>query len=360
MRMLGRARPGARAARWLPATTALAVLALASPAAAAPPAAPVDLTLAPAGPTTATAIAASWTVPASDPAITAARWELCPAGQPSGGDGCTHGEQRETLGEATIPTPTEGAFDLRVSLENADGVGTPTAPRRVVVDRTAPAAPTDVRWNRGAVDWQEQPGEASPIVRAHWSFCRGWFGAADVCVSGSSAQRPFALADDLAPLGPPPGYCSGWGWTLSLWLEDAAGNVDANRRGGIGAGVTPSCVPQQGPPPPGTPPTKLRATSVAIAKRIGPARGRSAKRRVTITTRVRPADAGGRVRLEVTGRHGTTKLARIRNLRLDHGRATLTVSVPKSLPRLTVRATYAGSKTHEPSTGKLVVWVPRR
>lgn len=359
MRMFGTSHPGARAARWLPAATALAVLALAGPAAAAPPPAPTGLTVTPDGPTQATSVRASWTVPADLPAGTTAHIKLCPLDDivpPPEWDRCVSSPSDELTG-TTIPFPSQGLYDLTVRLESAEGEeGPSTAPRRIAIDRDAPNPPRDIRWEGGTVRWTDPVtmGEISPIVRAHWRFCRGWLGAADTCVTGSSEQRPFALANDLAPLGPPPGYCSGWGWTLSLWLEDAAGNVDAGRRGGIGAGVTPSCVP-----PPGTPPTKPRATSVVIGKRVGPARGRSAKRQVTITTTVRPADAGGRVRLEVTGRRGTTKLSRTRNVRLERGRATLTVSVPKGFRRLTVRATYAGSTTHGGSNGKLVVRIPR-
>lgn len=359
------------ARRWLPAATGLVVLALAGPATAAPPPAPSGLTVSPAGPTQASSVTATWVVPADLPTDTTAHVQLCPVDDIAPTPGVDRCENRpsDELTRTTIPFPSEGGYDLTVSLENAEGQGPSTAPRRIVIDRTAPAAPTNVRWDGGTVRWTEllPMGPTAPIVRAHWAYCRGWSGVPTTCVSGSAGPQPFPFSEDVVPLGPPPGYCVGYAWTFSLWLEDAAGNVDASRRGGRGGGVTPSCPAQNLPPgtqpkemPPGTQPTNRRATSVAVRSRVGVRGGRSTKRRVKITASVRPADVGGRVRLKVAGRRGATKLSRTRSLRLVRGRVTLTVSVPRGFRRLTVRAAYAGSRTHRGSTGKAVVRIPRR
>jgi hypothetical protein len=64
--------------------------------------------------------------------------------------------------------------------------------------------------------------------------------------------------------------------------------------------------------------------------------------------------------MRVMGRQGKRKLTRTRNVRLRNGRARFTLTVPRGIRRLSVRASYAGSTTHGPSSRTATVRVPRR
>lgn len=202
--------------------------------------------------------------------------------------------------------------------------------------------------------------------RVHWKLCRGWMGFAEECVTGEGPEEPFALPGALrSPASPGPSYCLGQQWNLRVWIEDAAGNVDLSpsNAGGIRAAVMPMCIPPgDGNPKPDTPTptTKTKTkTSLAIGGRLtATGKGSQRRKRLTVTATTKPGNAGGTVRLQVTGKQGKRRLSRSRNVRLANGRASFTLKVPKGFRRLSVKATYAGSETHTPSSRTSTVRIP--
>nr|MDQ6914325.1 hypothetical protein [Actinomycetota bacterium] len=95
--------------------------------------------------------------------------------------------------------------------------------RSIRVDNHAPAEPRAVElaggegWRRDndfALGWQSPPGQAAPIVRAHWRLCGGG--------DCTTRERAGAGIHQLGGLRAP-----GTGdHTLTVWLEDEAGNAD--------------------------------------------------------------------------------------------------------------------------------------
>jgi len=379
-----------RLRRGLVAITLLAALAVAAPAHAAPDPVPsvADLVVSPAETTSATSLTVTWSVPPGLADGTSARWDLCPVGAPpasDGGHGC--GTARSSDGPTTtaVPTPDEGRFDLTVWLENAEGdQGPPSQPRRIVIDRTAPGGPTDVRWGNGpfrivgpgdyrlgdsVVRWTPPTDDGAPIARVHWKFCREWSsrwpGFPEQCLTGSRDPSPFLLDESPIPTGPPPHYCVGYFATVLLWLEDTAGNVDLDpaNAGGTGLGANPSCPPPFMPPPPHDGPlvTPRAVTNLTVGRRVATTgKGTKRRQRVTLTATMKPGTASGVVRIRATGKHGKRQLTRTRTLQLSQGRASFTLTVPTGFRRLSVRADYAGSATHAPSSRTSTVRIPRR
>ncbi|MBF6621630.1 MAG: hypothetical protein ITG02_15545 [Patulibacter sp.] len=282
---------------------------------------------------------------------------------------------------------------MTVPAGGAHAAPAPAAPE-VAADQTAPGPPTDVRWGVGPVHvlpsgehrwtdstvrWTAPADDGTPIVRVHWKLCRRWGGAiwpefpAGVpaqCLTGSAGPEPFPLDESPIPVGAPPRACIGYVTTLMIWLEDAAGNVDLDPRnaGGTGFGATPLCGPPPPPPLPDPPvdlpepPAAARAaTALAVTTRVRAVRnGQRRRQRLTVAARTTARAASGKVRIRVTGRQGKRKLTRARTVTLAKGRARYTLTVPKGIRRLSVRADYAGSKTHAPSSRTTTVRIPRR
>lgn len=340
---------------------ALAALAFAGAAQAAeiPPLA--DIVVAPDGPTRATSIHAVWVVAPEGVPGTTVRWDLCPADVapiPGARNGCGSERASDEPLTTTVPTPNEGAHALWAWYEDEEGNQGPPIARQVMIDRTAPKAPTDIRWVDGRVTWTSPVDGGAPATRVHWKFCRGWRGFTEQCLAGvGPAQQPFPLALDLAPLDTPPTSCVGNQWTALFWLEDAAGNIDRDPRsaGGIGGGVDPSCAPQPKDPP-AKPRTKTRLTIGGRLRAVG--RGAKRRKRVTLTATAKPANAEGVVRFTVKGKQGKRTLTRTGSVRLAKGRASYALTVPKGFRRLSVKATYTGSKTHVPSSRGTTVRIP--
>jgi hypothetical protein len=95
------------------------------------------------------------------------------------------------------------------------------------VDNHAPATPNDVavaggegwrRTNGFGIGWANPDGQAAPIVRVQWRLCRA--DRPSECSEGSRDGEGIQATDGLTVPGT-------GDFTLALWLEDEAGNVDA-------------------------------------------------------------------------------------------------------------------------------------
>lgn len=117
----------------------------------------------------------------------------------------------------------DGVHQYRVEARDAAGnVGSFAG--EIQADNTAPGAPTDVAVD-GGEDWRRtngfrvhwtNPDSAAPITVARYSLCNT---ATSTCTSGLRRGDGIGSIDDLNV--PDPGD-----YTLRVWLEDAAGNVD--------------------------------------------------------------------------------------------------------------------------------------
>jgi hypothetical protein len=126
------------------------------------------------------------------------------------------------LDTAAIP---DGTHTLRAGA--IDAAGNRAARERTIrVDNTAPATPRDVtvaggdgwrRTNGFAVGWANPPGQAAPIVRAHWRLCPA--DRQSECTTGTRDGDGIHEVGGLEVAGT-------GDYTLALWLEDGAGNLD--------------------------------------------------------------------------------------------------------------------------------------
>jgi hypothetical protein len=123
---------------------------------------------------------------------------------------------------ATVPDGTR-----RLRLVAVDAAGNVAAHERTIrVDNHAPAAPRAVgvdggdgwrRSDRFDVAWENPPGQVAPIVRALWRLCRA-SAPADCRTGARDAREVHALPALHVP--------ESGDWTLTVWLQDEAGNVD--------------------------------------------------------------------------------------------------------------------------------------
>lgn len=352
--------------RWRTASAVLAAAVLAGLGTAgpgfaddlpAPTPAPTDVAVTPTGPTRATVAVVTWTVPEGVPAGTTARVRYVA----SEGDMLQpHAVESDVPGRAEIPMDVEAVYSsIEVALVSPeDGPGpSVTLADRIQADRTAPAAPLAVRQEDGRIQWDDDPLDRStPIVRAHWRYCRGWHVPGAVpCVEGSSTERPFPFSPSVLPLGPYPGGCTGNSDAFSLWLEDAAGNVSRDNAAGFGSSVSPSCIPPQQPDP-GPRAPGPRPTSLKLAGRTTAVRGASGRHRVTVTASV-PRDAAGRVALRVTRRGSGPRFTRTATAQVRDGRARATFTVPRGVRRLRVRATFAATPAYAAASRTVTIRV---
>ncbi len=98
--------------------------------------------------------------------------------------------------------------------------------RKVRIDNTAPAAPSDLAvaggdgWrssNEFTVRWRNPEQDAAPIAGAEFRLCPA-SGPEGACVTGSRHWRDLSALEQLEV--PRPGD-----WTLTVWLRDEAGNT---------------------------------------------------------------------------------------------------------------------------------------
>lgn len=126
-------------------------------------------------------------------------------------------------GTRVIPA---GTHAVEVAAVDAAGNETRSTARSILVDATAPAAPSALASSIGSnwqasrdfqVTWTQPSGQVAPIESAHWTLCPA--GTTTGCATGS------------APVSAGPGTLSGLQipsegeWNLSVRLQDAAGNT---------------------------------------------------------------------------------------------------------------------------------------
>ena len=116
----------------------------------------------------------------------------------------------------------------RILVEAVDPAGNAArAAHSLQVDNTSPTKPEGMAvgggegW-RGAngyrLRWANPQGQVAPIVRAHYRLCSS---GESSCVTATAGAQDISALDVRVP-GP-------GDWTARVWLEDAAGNVDAAR-----------------------------------------------------------------------------------------------------------------------------------
>ena len=128
-------------------------------------------------------------------------------------------------GARVIP---DGTHSVEVAAIDAAGNETRSTARSIVVDATAPAAPSALATSIGSTwqparqftaTWTHPSGQIAPIDTAHWTLCPA--GNTTGCVTGSSPVS--SVSGTLSGLQVP----AEGAWDLSLRLEDAAGNTAA-------------------------------------------------------------------------------------------------------------------------------------
>jgi hypothetical protein len=134
----------------------------------------------------------------------------------------------KTGAELTVDTRTlaDGTHSVQLAAVDAAGNETKSSSRSITVDNGAPALPRNLvveggdGWrtsNSFAVSWANPDGQVSPIAAAHYRLC---------AIDGSSCQaEQTVIAEDIARLDGISAPATGE-WSLRVWLEDAAGNID--------------------------------------------------------------------------------------------------------------------------------------
>ncbi len=138
----------------------------------------------------------------------------------------------------------DGPHQVQVAVHDATDVNeTASAPQTVMVDNTAPTAPLNLRVVGGdaprpsndfQVMWDTPPGQVAPVLVAHYRLCS----IAGRCTAGQVEGEGITSLDHLRVPGP-------GAWSLTVFLEDAAGNVNPAATGGpvslrFGVGGAPS------------------------------------------------------------------------------------------------------------------------
>lgn len=183
------------------------------------------------------------------------------------------------------PGVPDGEHALTATATDAAG-NTTVAPFTLKLDRVAPEAPIDLTVDGGVYTWRNPPSTA-PIVAAHFSD--------GTVVRGEGIERAQAPSSDL-----------------SVWLEDAAGNVD-----------------------PATAARPARPRAVAVSRPVLQSELRvSSTRRSGRTLTIRGV-ASARVTATLTRAGKTVR----RSVRPRNGRWTIKLRVPwRGTYRLTVRS----------------------
>ena len=212
-----------------------------------------------------------------------------------------------------------------------------TVSRSIVIDNTAPAAPSALAVVGGdgwhdttafAVTWSNPGGQVAPIVAADYELC----GAVGCTTSRVVAPDIHRIDDLRVPL-------SG-DYTLAVWLEDAAGNVvSANRSAAVHlrSGMQPTSTT----PPPGdpAPPTSPRSTP-----RVKLARARLSGARLIVSGTL-PGDATGSVRVTYKVRAHRRTIQHRGQARVKRGRFRVAVRLSRTARRIsrgTLLVRYAG------------------
>ena len=117
----------------------------------------------------------------------------------------------------------DGQHELQAVVKDAAGNQGTVGPINLNVDNTSPGAPGDLAAAPAgdgsfAVTWANPGEQFAPIAKAHYQFCPVGPGA------GACQVEQTAAGDNISSIGglrlPAPAT-----WSLTVWLEDAAGNV---------------------------------------------------------------------------------------------------------------------------------------
>ena len=198
---------------------------------------------------------------------------------------------------------SDGGHQVQLAAVNAAGNETRSSAVNVNFDNTAPGAPVgmsgaNVTSGPIGVSWSNpSQGAGSPIAKVHWQACRTGVG----CTAAQNQTSSLtSLTFDPATTAPFSSSPNG-SYTISVWLEDAAGNTNQANAGAISvtygpSQTSPGSTGSQGtsnpPPSPatqGAPPTtatkkliakKRRRHCVVVHRRRRPVHKASSKRSV--------------------------------------------------------------------------------
>ena len=128
-------------------------------------------------------------------------------------------DTQHSLNMAALP---DGQHQLQAVIKDAAGNQATAGPINLNIDNTPPAAPgrlTAVLAGGGlTASWTNPDGQFAPIAKAHYKLCPVGLGAgpcqAEQTATGTNISSIYGLRL------PGPGT-----WGLTVWLEDAAGNV---------------------------------------------------------------------------------------------------------------------------------------
>jgi hypothetical protein len=121
---------------------------------------------------------------------------------------------------------SDGQHQLQVEVFDAAN-NLASASRQIKVDNTPPprvnaSVENGEGWrtrNSFAIRWQSPSGQASPVTTAHYRLCNTAAGSPS-CVTGSRSAAGIERLENVTV--PRPGD-----YTLRIWLEDEAGNMDS-------------------------------------------------------------------------------------------------------------------------------------
>ena len=287
---------------------------------------------------------ATWANPGGQVApIATAHWTLCPR---DGASSCAEGQVPAGIGQISgLLIPREGAWELRLQLEDEAGNVAATAgsaSTTVRYDAAAPAAPHDLAIAPRAMNdpaaiagWSAPSDAGAPLTAASWTLCPADGPAG--CTSGSAAA-----AGPLDLHLPAEGT-----WTLSVSLRDQAGRTGAAATTTI-AYARPAVIPT----PTAAPPTPTAATPTLTIRAATLDRSR---RRLTVRGTVTDLPAG---RVNVTARYriGAHRRTRRATRAIHDGRFGASFRLTRRHaararhPVVTVR--FLGAPGFEPATAR--------
>jgi hypothetical protein len=139
-------------------------------------------------------------------------------------------------------TLADGSHTVRVAAADPAANEALSDPRTITVDNHAPASPDALSVDGGSTwhdtnsfsaSWLNPPGQTAPVSVAHYQLCAA--NGSGCYLEHQASGSSIAHLDGISV--PSKGE-----WTLRIWLEDAAGNVDSSRSAvtTLRYGTTPS------------------------------------------------------------------------------------------------------------------------
>ena len=308
---------------------------------------------------TARNFTATWTHPAGQVApIDTAHWTICPAGNATG---CVTGSSpvsASTGALSGLQVPGEGAWDFSLRLQDAAGNTTPGNLARTTIryDATPPAAAPDLALaNRDDTDpaftasFTLPSGQHAPVTGALWKLCPAF--SSTGCTSGM-------LSTDVTPTTHLRTTIPTHGdWILSIRLRDQAGNLGADATTSLRYAKPPATpAPAPVPTPASTPTTAPNPAPTAtprVKTRLCVASAVLDRSRRTLIVRgTATSTATGVIRVQAAIRRERRTRTRAKTAGLRNGRFTarLRLTHADARGRITLAASYAGSRTHAPAS----------